>query len=125
MKPRRTKSLLERFWAKVQKSDDGCWIWTASFGKAGYGAINSGRRPTRMLSASRVMWEIAYGPIPEGLSVLHRCDVPRCVRPDHLFLGTQRDNIRDAMAKGRHVPPPRLIGDENPSSKMYKAQEVS
>jgi hypothetical protein len=51
--------------------------------------------------AHRYAWELTYGPIPEGLSVLHRCDVPRCVRPDHLFLGTQADNLADMTAKGR------------------------
>ena len=51
--------------------------------------------------AHRVAWMLAHGPIPRGMNVLHRCDVPRCVNPDHLFLGTQHDNVRDMIAKGR------------------------
>jgi len=56
--------------------------------------------------AHRLSWELANGPIPDGLFVLHRCDTPRCVRPEHLFLGTKADNTADMMAKGRQVLPP-------------------
>lgn len=87
----------DRLWAKITKSDD-CWEWTAGRMGRGYGAIKHGGR---MRSAHRVMWELANGPIPKGLFVLHRCDNPLCVRPDHLFLGTQADNMRDCAVKGR------------------------
>lgn len=93
---------LDRFWENVQKSNDGCWIWTASVSRAGYGDIWVGLRPgVRIIKVHRLSWEIHYGPIPDGLFVCHRCDNPRCVRPDHLFLGTHTDNMRDASAKGR------------------------
>lgn len=91
-----------RFWSKVQKADgDRCWIWVGgktSNDTFGYGHISV---RSRLQVASRVSYELSVGPIPEGQRVLHRCDNPPCVRPDHLFLGTQADNIRDCRRKGR------------------------
>jgi hypothetical protein len=90
-----------RFWAKVKKTD-GCWQWTGAATPDGYGflarAINGERHPLR---AHRFSWELHRGPVPEGLWVLHRCDNPRCVNPDHLFLGDRTANMRDCAAKGR------------------------
>lgn len=93
-------SVEERFWAKVLKPIglDGCWEWTGAKWRAGYGML---LRDGRLDGAHRVSWAIHFGPIPEGLWVLHHCDNASCVRPDHLFLGSARDNSRDAMAKGR------------------------
>ena len=95
----------DRFWPKVNKNDpSGCWLWTAKARLREYGSIagvvNGQRRP---LYAHRVAWELAHGEIPDGLSVLHKCDVPLCVNPDHLFLGTQKENLADARQKGRLV----------------------
>lgn len=77
---------------------------------------------TRTVRAHRFAWELEVGLIPNGMSVLHRCDNPRCVRPDHLFLGTQADNMRDMRAKGRFVPAlgPRkdYHGEAHPASKV-------
>lgn len=88
----------ERFWKKVKKAENGCWEWQASCDKKGYGQI---RFNGTMIKAHRKMWEIVKGPIPEGLCVLHRCDNPPCVNPDHLFLGTMKDNSQDMVKKGR------------------------
>ena len=97
---RRRTPLAERFWARVSKTD-GCWLWVgASRTTFGYGVISRGGRRSQ-IGAHRASWEIHFGPIPDGMSVLHRCDNPPCVRPDHLFLGTQSDNIRDMARKAR------------------------
>jgi len=86
----------ERFWARLEKSGE-CWNWMGST-SGGYGQLSYRRRPVR---THRLAWELAYGPIPAGLSVCHHCDNPRCCRPDHLFLGTPGDNARDCFLKGR------------------------
>jgi hypothetical protein len=94
------RPVTERFWKNVRKSD-ACWEWTANRSTAGYGHIKKGGRQGEQLGAHRVSWELHNGPIPPGLFVCHHCDNPRCVRPDHLFLGTTTDNVRDAICKGR------------------------
>lgn len=103
-------SIADRFWPKVEKTD-GCWLWAGATNRGGYGKIGAGARGTGTRDVHRVSWELAFGPIPPGLLVLHRCDVRRCVRPDHLFLGTQRDNVHDARAKGRLRPHPFAQGN--------------
>ena len=89
--------LEKRFWEKVQRSD-GCWIWTAHVGFDGYGRIGVGRSCRK---APRVCWQICFGEIPVGVYVLHTCDNKLCVRPDHLYLGNNSDNMKDRSARGR------------------------
>lgn len=115
-------NLLER----AIPDDRGCWNWKLSKLPNGYGRV--GGKRGRL--AHRWAWTVAHGAIPEGLCVLHKCDNRACVNPDHLFLGTKRDNTQDALRKGRlspHKPsdsprwkPGRPIGERNGSAKLNR-----
>ena len=105
-RPRRSPA--ERLWSGVLKGD-GCWERSSP-----YHPIKIDGRQT---GSHRLSYELACGPIPEGLYVCHRCDNPRCIRPDHLFLGTNRDNQADSVAKGRAA-----TGEANAHSKLTAAQ---
>lgn len=90
---------IERFWAKVEKTP-GCWLWTGRTSPEGYGRFSLGKRGDGL--AHRIAFELVHGPLLPGIKVLHSCDTPPCVRDDHLFAGTQKDNVLDAVQKGRH-----------------------
>lgn len=107
-----TRSEQRRFWPKVTKSADACWLWIGCKQGDGYGSF---RYKGHMVLAHRLSWQEANGPIPQDMHVLHKCDVRNCVRPDHLFLGTELDNSRDKIAKGRGR---WLRGEENPRAKL-------
>lgn len=104
-------TLASRLWARVRKMDNGCWEWTGRLARGGYGLI---RRDNcgPYVGVHRVSWELAHGSINDGLFVCHRCDNPPCVRPEHLFLGTHRDNMRDCFEKGRHPAAWHLLTKE-------------
>lgn len=93
----------ERFWKKVKKgSPDECWEWTGA--KAfGYG-IMSTKHNHAPAKANRVSWFLHFGTIPEGMVIRHKCDNPTCVNPNHLEIGTQKDNVRDTVTRGRLNP---------------------
>lgn len=78
--------------------ETGCWLWGGSVTGRDYGGVYNGHK---IVLAHRASYERFNGPIPKGLNVCHKCDVPMCINPDHLFLGTQRDNLQDAARKGR------------------------
>lgn len=91
--------LHERFHAKVNKADpSGCWSWTAYTDRRGRGSISVNGKQQK---SHRVSYELFIGDVPDGFHVLHHCDNPSCVNPDHLFLGTHDDNMKDMKAKGR------------------------
>ncbi len=89
----------------IPEPNSGCWLWGAYCMTNGYGTFCPGNG--RRVLAHRASFELYVAPIPEGLLVLHRCDVRCCVNPNHLFLGTQADNIHDMWAKGRGSKPPK------------------
>lgn len=101
------KPLFERLRRNVTKAD-GCWLWTGSKDKDGYGTFR--RREGGLYRAHRVSYELHHGAIPDGMIVCHRCDNPACVRPDHLWIGTHKENAEDRNEKGRHHP----TGPHNP-----------
>ncbi len=109
----------QRFWLKVKKTDM-CWLWKGYLTrKNGYGKISFNKKDQ---VAHRVSWQLKNGDIPTGMSVLHKCDNPPCVNPDHLFLGTQRDNVLDMVRKKRHwafVKPESAATGERHSSRTY------
>lgn len=110
----------ERFWACVNKSG-GHWIWSGTLTDRGYGRLKfkvDGKH--RYFKAHRLSWQIHYGPVPEGLQVLHHCDIPACVNPACLFLGTHQDNMADMLAKGRaaHQNGKVMRGENNRSAKL-------
>lgn len=111
---------IARFWSKVDKNGPvprhmpelgPCWVWCAAKDKHGYGRINIGKRPNGTsitVLSHRLSYTIAHGPVPRrsghhGTCVCHKCDNPSCVNPDHMFLGTMSDNMRDKVEKGRHA----------------------
>lgn len=112
-----------RFWTHVdRKGDDECWLWTGNYlrgpslkyGRGGYGLVTYDKRSQ---PAHRVAWKLTFGEIPEGIQVLHKCDVRKCCNPKHLFLGTNDDNMRDRDAKCR-----QLRGSEHKAAKFTEAQ---
>jgi len=95
------EDVLERFWSKVNKTD-GCWLWTASrkYGRL-YGQFTHLNKKLVHISAHRFAWMLMNGPIPDGKWVLHKCDVPHCVNPSHLYLGDRKQNMKDMVDRDR------------------------
>jgi len=127
-----------RFWSYVDqdgpmpehRSDLGpCWVWTGGRSNFGHGVTHGGNLNIRL--AHRLSWHLNVGPIPEGLCVLHHCDNPPCVRPEHLFLGTKADNTADMIGKGRDRFEPGVealrafhVGTDNPQAKMTEERVI-
>lgn len=97
----RSRSLEERLWENIEKTEY-CWLWYGARSKHGYGRITVGKTADGrfpIVSVHRLVYGLTYGPIPEGMDVLHHCDTPPCCRPDHLYLGTAKENIRDYLTR--------------------------
>jgi len=108
---------ITRFEAKINKTD-GCWEWTASCAGAGYGQMKLPKQRKQEYS-HRLAYMIYKGPIAEGQFVCHTCDNTKCCNPDHLFLGTQKENLRDMASKGRSTH-----GVTNPMAKLTEKDVV-
>lgn len=109
---------LERFELHLNKTDS-CWLWVGGVNGRGYGNFHYNGTT---VSAHRASWELFKGSIPEGLHVLHKCDVKNCVNPDHLFVGTRSDNMKDKVNKGRDAD---RSGTRNPMAKFSDELIVS
>lgn len=110
---------IKRLWARVAKGP-GCWEWQGCRTVKGYGRMNfrvDGN--LHQVYVHRMVWELERGEIPDGLSLCHHCDNPRCVRPDHIFVGTNSDNVRDGFSKGRFP-----AGESSKLSKLTESQVV-
>ena len=116
----------ERLWSKVDKTGE-CWLWTGGANNKGYGVISKGGHVSRKMLTHRLSYELAYGPIPAGMAVCHRCDTPLCLRPAHLFLASQAENIADMWQKGRQAgqfTADDARGERNRTARLTTAQVV-
>jgi hypothetical protein len=102
----------------IPEPNSGCWLWCASSDPFGYGRLYGKGETT--YKAHRVSWEIYNGPIPEGLFVLHKCDVASCVNPRHLYCGTNQDNTNDCCKKKRQA-----YGERQPGAKLTDAKIIA
>ena len=102
----------------IPEPNSGCWLWMRSTQNQGYGRVYDG---SKVVLAHRAAYAAAYGPIADGVKILHRCDTPLCINPDHVFPGSQFENMRDCRDKGRmRVPPPRL-GESHHAGRLTEA----
>jgi len=113
-----TTPVEQRFWEKVDKSES-CWIWKGTTYSNGYGRICVNGKH---VLAHRLSWTLTHSDIPDGFHVCHGCDTPLCVNPEHLFLGTQKDNMQDMISKGRRVNPVMPRGEYAYAAKLTREQ---
>lgn len=100
--------------------ESGCWLWTGGANDMGYGSLGIGGKK---LYAHRASYEWFHGAIPKGMEVCHKCDVPLCVNPDHLFLGTHKENMSDSARKGR-AKQPRFRSDHTAPRSILSEEQV-
>jgi len=120
------KSAIERTLSKVERIPlSGCWLFTGAVNEHGYGIVGTGGRGMPNDRAHRITYRHFRGEIPDGKIVCHACDVPSCCNPEHLFLGTYKDNTQDMIKKKRNSPPPRnphVVGSVHPLAKLSEDQ---
>ena len=101
----------------IPEPNTGCWLWVGTYAYCGYGKLGIGKK---FYQAHRLSWERYNGLIPDGMHVCHKCDTPACINPQHLFLGTMKDNMLDAEKKGRMA-----VGEKHPTAKLSEAQVIA
>lgn len=112
------EQVLALFWSRVDKNGPGgCWLWTGYKNERGYGLLSARHKGSRSYRAHRFSWELVHGDTAKGQFCLHKCDVRACVNPDHLFLGTNQDNMDDMRRKGR-----KALGERTNYTKLTDAQ---
>lgn len=111
-----TEDQIQRFWSKTEPKESGCIEWTRAKRSYGYGAVRIERRS---LAAHRVAFFLKNGPFPNGAEICHRCDNPPCCNPDHLFIGTHLDNMRDMFSKNRRIS---AKGEKHAAAKLTESQ---
>ena len=111
------RPLDERLMGKARLGANGCWLWTGNTDKDGYGIM--GIRRSSQYRAHRVAYEIFVDEIPAGMFVCHACDTPSCINPEHLFVGSAKDNMKDMWRKGRKIAPK---GERHPMAKLTDLQ---
>ena len=120
------KQVIDRVLDRVVRIPfSGCWIFTGATNEFGYGIVGTGGRGSPNDRAHRITYRHFCGDIPAGMFVCHECDVPSCCNPNHLFLGTNQDNVNDMVRKKRNSPPPRnphVVGSVHPGSKLTEQQ---
>lgn len=117
---RKKTPIIQRLMNNIYKNPkNGCWEWLGYKMRFGHGKI--GYRDKVYLT-HRLSYEIYIGPIPKNMNVCHKCDNPSCINPDHLFLGTQLENIEDCVKKNRHFVIPAMNGENNPLAKLTNQQ---
>lgn len=119
-KNKRNHTIIARLVKKVVIQENGCHVWTGACAGNGYGTMSIERKNKYV---HRLMWELKVGPIPDGMCVCHKCDTPPCVNVEHLFLGTNKDNTQDMVAKGRS-PKRNHLGTRNPKHKLTEEQVI-
>lgn len=117
-----TETLIERFWGKVEKTDN-CWLWIGALSSNGYGQIRKGGRGSVLIVASRLSLILHGMPPPLDMEVCHSCDTPACVKSTHLFIGTHDENMKDAQAKGR-LHGPRWINGKRPGVTKLRDADI-
>lgn len=110
-----TPKEISRFWSHIEKKDGDCWLWKGTIFKNGYGRVRFG---FHTCVAHRVAYQLGKGDIPDDILVLHKCDVRNCCNPEHLFLGTDADNVHDCQNKNRRFVSP--CGEKHPMAKLSK-----
>lgn len=120
-----TDAQAARLWDRLRTTPTGCWEFNGKANIRGYGVVSIGRNPSRRTALThRIAWTLENGPIPKGMFVCHACDNPPCCNPGHLFVGTNQDNVRDAVRKNRHSKPPTGSGERNNFAKL-SAEDVA